>query len=372
MTCRAARTAIVDCLREDASETLRLMLEAHLDGCAACRGERARWSLVKSLRHESPHLGELARQRVVRAMVATVDAARTAPELKRPAPWRALFAAGVLATTGAAAVLFFARPPPTAPVAALAEGAELHVEQAGRELAFAGSKIVFKPDTSVVFFGSKRTLALKKGEVDIDVTPGLPGRYRVTTSRFIVEVLGTRFVVTKESVRTLRGKVRVLDLSGHELALVVAGQHWDAPAELGSSAPPPAPPTPKELLDHARSALAQEPPDLAKVRDFLQLARAAQPTGRELASAGLVEADAIRTERGVDAAIPAYRRVVDEHPESLEGEQASYAIGQFLSEQPGRRDQARRALEDYLSRYPSGTFTEQARERLAQIGGGGR
>ena len=78
----------------------------------------------------------------------------------------------------------------------------------------------------MTFHPAARGLTLSKGEADLDVSPGLPGRFRVTTSRFVAEVLGTRFVVTQDSVRTRRGRVRVLDQAGNEVAVLDAGERW--------------------------------------------------------------------------------------------------------------------------------------------------
>jgi hypothetical protein len=96
-----------------------------------------------------------------------------------------------------------------------------------------------------------RQVELYAGEIDVEVAPGGPGRFRVLAPRFTVEVLGTHFVVGLDRVVTLHGIVRVLepDAAGArgasrdmQLALLRAGQTWrlleaDESAELGPSNP---------------------------------------------------------------------------------------------------------------------------------------
>jgi ferric-dicitrate binding protein FerR (iron transport regulator) len=244
----------------------------------------------------------------------------------------------------------------------------------------------------MTLYPSARTLVLSAGQADLEVTPGLPGRFRVTTPRFVVEVLGTRFVVTTESVRTLRGRVVVLDRQNKQLASLTGGANWtlaDASAPGASPSVPPEPPKPapprdgderdvgaasapprsrsipaSQLLMRSRSALARG--ESRQARALAQRALAAGPTDRESATGQLLLADAFLVEKRSGEAIEAYRRVVQRWARAPEAEVAQFAVAQLLLER-GARAEAEVALRNYLAWYPLGRFVREAREHLSLL-----
>jgi hypothetical protein len=386
---------LLDVVRGGASEAVRLELDAHLAECARCREARAAFGLLGALKERpAPRLGSSAERRVLAALVA--GAGRGRPRIVT-APRRAgrvALAGAVLAAAGAAALVAaprrkienvattsIAAVTSPAPASTAAEGQRLEAAEPG-VIAFAGSGVTYRRGTAISFHPSTRTLKLEKGEIDVDVSERQPARFRVQTVHYFVEVLGTRFVVTPESVRPLDGRVRVLDLAGRELADVPAGASWSAPAPaeppVPAIAPPPAPArstaaAPSRsapaidvaaLVTRARSVLAAG--DAAHARALLDRALSAAPAPAERAAIELLSADALLVARRPDEAIAAYRAVLRRHPRAPEGETAAFAVGQLLLER-GADAEAGAALNDYVAQYPHGRFVREARERLAQI-----
>jgi hypothetical protein len=230
--------------------------------------------------------------------------------------------------------------------------------------------------------------------------------FEVETSRFRVEVIGTRFTVDAEGVRTERGLVRVVTLVGGEAHDVHPGEIWHfasrpvantvvmAPAR-GAVATPPAEATRARVAPAAApessspaaavpgaggsSGLDGDVSASARlVRARRALARGDAPGARSAVTPvfGLdrrvaVEARALYAEsflvegRYTDA-VEAFRIVARDFRESRQAETALYAIAQLESEH-GEAAQARGALQTYLARYPRGRFVREASERLAAL-----
>ncbi|HEX2660627.1 MAG TPA: tetratricopeptide repeat protein, partial [Polyangia bacterium] len=359
--------------------------------CAACAEEAAHWKLVGLVkRYDGPRLNALAHRRILDRLVtaasspapgigpATLAHERAVP---RPRSRRALIVAvPALAAAAAALVLLVGtrhRP------RVVAEGETLDAIEAGT-VTFGGARIAYRPGTRMTFHPAARALTLSRGEVDLDVTPGLPGRFHVNTSRFIVEVLGTRFAVTPDDVRTRHGTVRVLGLAGQPLAVVPAGEGWTfhepvlppvvaAPPETVATPASPRPPeaaavrgerlSNSDLLARGRAALARG--DAKQARALGTRVLAASPTDGQAAAAELLLAQALLVARHPDDAIRAFRRVARTRPAAPEGELATFTIGQLLFER-GAGAEADAAFDEYLTRYPSGRFVREARERLVE------
>ena len=257
MSCRSVERQFLDVVRRTASDAVRLEVEAHLQDCASCRETRAAFGLLGALRAQpAPRLGAPAERRIVDRLVSSGARGAVRVPLARRRVDRVVFAGVVVAAIGAiglAVALRVRRPElgggPTLP--AVVEGQTLDATQPGM-IAFAGAGVTYDRGTALTFHPATRTIAMARGEVDVDVVEHRTRRFRVTTPHFVVEVVGTRFVVTPAGVRTLRGHVRVLDLAGRELADVPAGSSWSAP-------PVPAPsiaPAPAALPERARAAPA--------------------------------------------------------------------------------------------------------------------
>jgi Tetratricopeptide repeat/FecR protein len=396
-SCRRTQRHLLEVVRRTASDAVRLEVEAHLEDCVACQEERARLGLLGVIKDQAiAHLGEAAERRIVKRLVDRRAAPLPGRGAALGAKPRAVFFVGALTLTALVLSLrlgFFRRAP-----GGPAEGERIQATSSGT-ISFGGAQIAYEAGTAMTVHPVGRHLSLTRGEIEVDVTEGLPGRFRVTTTGFIVEVLGTRFVVTPTSVHTLRGHVRILDLREHELAVLHAGESWSAAADAASArstpeaparaapsasvspgAPDvakPASPSPErhpsvaprqpsvsELLSRTRAALADG--DAEGARTLIQRARARSPSDADAAAIELLDADTWLVGGHPDEAVSAFRRLFRRRPGAPEGEMASFTIGQLLAER-GAHVEAASALNDYLAHYPQGRFVREARERLAQL-----
>jgi ferric-dicitrate binding protein FerR (iron transport regulator) len=251
-------------------------LRAHLRGCEPCRGYyddevRLLRALAGDVRRPTP--AEL--DRLVRRTLAEVAPASPRPQPKPSwvdawifEPWRqatyGLVAASVALVllvlvgvqlemsgrvSGAptlAAALGTVREvtldgAPAAEGTGVFEGAELAVGKSGAaELQLVrGGRLRLFPDAKVVLGSRGETVELRAGRVWCDIDPGLGG-FSVRTDNAVARVLGTSFVVERESsgatdVRVLSGAVQVQD-SGHRGEVVVhGGQKTEVRAEAAPS-----------------------------------------------------------------------------------------------------------------------------------------
>ncbi len=418
-SCRQACDGMMSVFRQQATEAESLRLEEHLAVCASCRSEKARWLLMEQLRGEAPQrLSEDARSRVLQKIITRGPAKGEVRELGTRRLSRPL----LIATAGLAmiAIVFAARgsrnptiaPPPSlgrvarAVPATRVEARTIRAHAPGT-LEIPGAHIAYRAGTSFRILEHARRVELYAGEVDIDVAPGGPGRFRVIAPRFIVEVVGTHFVVRPSGVDTLRGTVRVVDANGRELAVLHAAQTWtlEDPNKLPlaladeepSSVTPPAndlrplasspvaqscypsgvdrrPPRDStrpaqgksidQLIARARSDLAAGRPERARAR--IASALNEHPTGRQRAIAGLLDAASFLVERRYDEALAAYRHTAESFGKYPESETAAFAIAQLLCER-ATADRARAALKAYIERYPEGRFVQDARRKLASL-----
>jgi len=408
ISCGFAERGLIEATRGSASDALRLELEAHLAECASCRDSGKAFGLLGALKAmPAAGLGSAAEARVVRALVA--ERGRGAPsEARRVRRHRAAIVGGAVALAGAVLAgglgLHFRELPLAGRgtvASSITEGQRFEAARSG-VVSFAGSSVTYEPGTVMSFFPSTRTVRLEKGEIDVDVTEHGPAHFRVVTARFIVDVPGTRFVVTPVGARTIRGLVRILDPEGHELSEVPAGSSWAVPATetppseapraalerapaVVTVAPPTsrgAPPVPARsgaaasapgavrgedvtlLLERARAALVAG--DATRARGLLDRATAARPGRGARPAIDLLMADSWLVARRPDEALGAYRAVMQRHARTPQGETAAFTVCQLLVER-GASGEAREALGDYLERYPRGRFVREARERLAQL-----
>jgi hypothetical protein len=397
-SCRSTRRHLLDVVRGTATDAVRLEVESHLEECVSCQVERGHLGLLGVMKAQPPsRLAEAAERRIVSRLV-TEQAPRltgrgAAFHLSHRKP-RAAFAVAALTTTllafGLHLDVFHGDR------SGLREGQRIQAAQPGT-ISFGGAKVAYEAGTTMIVHPRGRNLSLSGGEIEVDVTEGLPGRFRVSTPGFVVEVLGTRFVVTPTSVHTLRGHVRILDLREREMVVLHAGESWSPPraappsagpgdemaatappqAVLPSMAPPASPPsrrpsrtigprrpTVSDLLSQTRAALADG--DSEKARTFIEDTRSRSLGDADAAALELLEADAWLVGGHPDEAISAYRQLFRRRPSAPEGEMAAFTVGQLLAERAADVE-AMSALNDYLAHYPQGRFVREARERLVQL-----
>jgi len=253
MNCRS-RLALI--AAGHASESERLEVESHLQGCAACREEEARWGVISQLRVAPlQQLSSDARERVRRAMVYASVQQQAARAVERRPLWG--WRAGLVGAAAAAAVLV------TVGITSYrhqGQGAEVVTgdvavagvpawsgtaiadqqtveSQNGGTVRLDGPIVRLAAGTRLSWNRKQHDVRLDSGQVTVDVDPRLGIHFRVSTEQFAAEVLGTRFVATTSTVFTERGKVRVVGRDGAELAVLTAGQRWSMPAPAPATPP---------------------------------------------------------------------------------------------------------------------------------------
>lgn len=243
-------------------------------------------------------------------------------------------------------------------------------------------------DTSVSVSASDAgvMLVLGRGAIDCDVEPR-NGRapFRVQAGDVDVEVIGTRFAVTRVGsgarVDVTRGKVRVR--SAGDERFLTAGQSW-TPSVIAADASPP-PPAP---IEPPTEVVAPQPPiatpDSAEPRPPAQR----EPTRRQaFAQAQLLESkDAQKAARAyrsiasgsdswaalalyslaelqaasdVNQALKALDELARRFPRAANAEDAAWLRVDVLR-RAGRPDEARAAAQSYLGAFPRGTYAKQA------------
>jgi ferric-dicitrate binding protein FerR (iron transport regulator) len=259
--CRRMRDAIVAVVRGQASEADRLRLELHLGECGSCRAEKARWLLVAHLQEQEPQrLSPDARARVLRHLTNLPEPEVVGIEKARRLLPLFYGAAATVAIAVALLVVLRSRHDPALGRAGMPHDNRPQQTSVPGERAIAvraqtagaidsgGAHIIYGAHAEFRVLPGGRQVELYAGDIDVEVAPGGPGRFRVLAPRFTVEVLGTHFVVGLDRVVTLHGLVRVVEPAAGgaredtQLALVHEGQTWRLPeahalAELNPSDP---------------------------------------------------------------------------------------------------------------------------------------
>ena len=456
LTCRDAARVSTAALGGHAIEAQRLELEAHLARCPRCSDDHGvMTSLVGGLRAAPPQgLSAPTRAGILRTLGGATAAAAAGRVSRASAArargprraWGFAFAfAGVTLVVGALLgsgtlrpsrwlglgageppdyrvlsgdVVILQRPAavPSAGAADDATGDAMRASFAGASPAARFPGPVFRARTggriqvadAVVDLGPLTDLGwradlsrveLLAGRVTVDVQHRRGRHFQVATTRFTVEVVGTRFTVDTRGVETLRGLVRVLGPDGAIVTTVAAGQAWRVPESAAGTSmdvpsPPPAPvvapmapapgASPSTPVSGRRIHAAVAPSAsarLANARRFL--VRGNAPAARRVVAPmfqlnrdSAVEARALFAEsfliegRYADA-IDAYRIVARDFPGTSQADSAEFAIAQLDSEH-GRPADARRELRAYLNRHPRGRFAREAADRLAELEGNSR
>ena len=385
--CRETR----DILHRDTtalSDAERLLLEEHLQRCNACRDAREQLQRLRRLANQLPResIGTQAQQRAIsRALLSGAQPI----EHKR----RRVYLPG-LVVVGIAVVLalWIDRPQHPGPVArdvqpvavdvalvsgdvtGVVIGSELPTNVELRATTDAvvrssSAQIVIARDSMLSW--SPGSLRLLGGMVDIDVDPSAKTSLRVVTSRFIVDVTGTRFRVTSDAVVVNHGSVRILAADGAVLVPVLAaGERWmfapspsirDADASSSRPAPAVEPVPASTWLTRARRAFATA--DCVTAEQYAEAVFDAGPSRALTAEAQTLLAECALLRGRLDDAALKYQAIVSRFADLPAGETALVALAR-LEIRRGRAADARRRFEDYLRRYPSGRFVDDAHDYL--------
>ncbi len=317
-------------------------------------------------------LGDARWARVERAVFRSLSDGDAAAHTEPPAAavamlrWKgatALVMAGALAAAFGA-VMWKALGPSDAPagptrVATAANGSRIEVGE---------STVDVGPQSAVRLTGDDVhgiSVLLDGGRVECDVAPrrGRPP-FLVEAGNVEVRVVGTHFVVTRVgdavTVDVQRGRVEVV--SGQEHALVGAGSHWPvSPASaVPSHAPPAMPAGGTSQVSPPEAPSVSEGPPRAAVGD----ARATAPGPSHLSPRDQYEAASKLEARQPDAALASYNALATQG--GAWGMNALFAEGRLEADR-GRRGNAVRLLQEYLTSYPLGPNAEDARRLLGRM-----
>ena len=370
------------------SASERGALHTHLQTCGDCR-EQARLLdeiilAVGALPSRTPAARERTIERSLRQGLAQT------PEPPSPF-WKSRSAralggvvlGGALAATVAFLIVGRSERSPQPPVAAqpsvLPQVTPLAAEprdlSAGAEVAVAHARVRAVRRASISWNEKAATVKLDSGAIELDVDPALQRGFRVVTDAFVVEVLGTRFLVDASHVEVSRGAVRVLAPDGRVLvARLQMGETW-SPLEAAPATPEAAPepragrPQPADVaeqLARARRDLANR--QVARAEKEASSILAGARDRRQEAEARTLLAECAQARGKIDQAVAAYATVAERFGDLPAGETALFAAGRTLAD-AGRRVSAAHWLHRYLDRYPSGRFTVEAKERLVGMEG---
>lgn len=378
----AARVAGLSASQQEA-------LHAHLATCGDCRGQARLLEeivvAVGAVPSRTPAARERTLERALRQGLA--QAAPPPPFWKRRAALAlgAVVLGGALAAATAISIVGWgerplepprvaqpSRPPQVTPLPAVPRDLA-----PGVEVVLAHARVRAVRRASIAWNEEEGTVKLDSGAIELDVDPALQRRFRVVTDRFVVEVLGTRFLVDAAHVEVSRGAVRILAPDGRVwLARLQTGETWSPPKAAPAAA---APPTPPERQGHAAppadvaERLARARRDLAngqatRAEKEASSILAGAPNRRQEAEARTLLAECAKSQGKIDRAVDAYAAVAERFADLPAGETALFAAGRALAD-AGRRGAAAHWLHRYLDRYPSGRFTVEAKERLAELAG---
>ncbi|MEO8845311.1 MAG: FecR domain-containing protein [Kofleriaceae bacterium] len=321
-----------------------------------------------------------SRHRVEPRMFDRLDAIRSAERAKDVAPDRSArrwpWIAGVAAIAATAIVFLATHGQGQAP--ARPSAPSLVVTPAGGSSRFTIDDAVIDAgsDTSVAVQSGDHdavTLVLARGTIDCEVAPRNGRPFTVVAGDVVVEVVGTRFSVTRgTSVRVdvTHGRVRVRAPNGEWM--IGAGERWPAivvPPPIVAIDPPALPPVATQLHESPKptqheqflAAQAREAHDWAGAAKAYRAVAAGDDRWAALALFSLAELDAAH-DRATNAlaALAEYRQ---RFPRGASAEDAAWLRIETLR-QLARGDEVRAAAADYVKRFPSGTYLEAA-ARLA-------
>ncbi len=264
-----------------------------------------------------------------------------------PSQWSLARAAVVLVLAGAAAAigggLALRSVTERAPVQEVASApSRITTDAAASHVNVGEATLDVGPQSMVTVRGDDArgvTVVLERGRVECEVPPrrGRPP-FAVEAGDVVVRVVGTHFAVTRGAssveVGVQRGVVQVTE--GAERVDVHAGEIWPEPPPAALAAPSSAP----DSTATAPSGTAPAPASSPSARDRYAAASRLEASHPEQAVAIYQELAAKGGPWGMNALFAEGRLAVDR----------------------GRSDEARRLLDEYLSRYPSGPNANDARQ----------
>jgi hypothetical protein len=236
--------------------------------------------------------------------------------------------------------------------------------RAAEEWVCAGpARLAFGPATLQLSAASRgrwnprsQELQLSAGSAVVHVDPALQRRFSVATARFSAVVLGTKFEISPLRVRVREGRVRVIDPSGRELALLDKTRPLFELSDAG--------PDPDGWLARAREEISKR--QLAAARRSLARALALPASPEQRAEARALQAECALVAGEFAAARDGYLSVVNEFPELPAAETALFAAAR-IEAQHGQPARASELLQRYLTRHPAGRFAKEAGAHLQRV-----
>jgi hypothetical protein len=392
--------------------------DAHRASCPRCQA-RARFDagirrIAGPVEVHAADSGLLTR--AITAGLAARDGAVVGESWLSSRAWRRPAIAGVAFAAAAAVIaLWLARGSrdDRGPLAEASIGAPLVQDE---PIQIAHAQVIAAGDALVVRSGASE-IWLGRGSVEVDVDPEPQAPFVVRTPRFSVHVLGTHFVVSEAGVKVDRGAVKIVDADGNVVVpRLEAGPRWLVEQWASAAAPATQHANPastdddlieidpasgtqtasagsrtkrdkRVAVEPRRDTQTPEPKldvraridalrgDIAANRDIPaaraaleQLARRAATRTERADAEELVGESYMRTAQPAEA----QRRlteIADRYRDLSLGEAALFAASR-AARQAGHRDDERRLLETYITRYPSGSLTADARKRLDAIAKG--
>jgi len=234
----------------------------------------------------------------------------------------------------------------------LSDGSSIQLE--------AGSRLEVLENTSKVFAS-----VLRRGRGTFSVTPGGPRRWTIEAGLATVEVVGTRFSVTRRD-----GSVEVA--VEHGVVLVRSELIADHVQRLNAgqklSIVPPSAPAPKftpEVSPAAGNLAPLPAPSTQTTAPSAEGSSAVLPKGTTLE--GLLELANEQRRRGdLNGAEASLRRALNEHPGSPRAALVAFTLGKLLLDAEGRPAEAAGAFERCLSASPPSALAEDALYRAAE------
>jgi hypothetical protein len=369
-------------------EAEQILLEEHLETCAGCTRTREQLLLAREIAHDLPldPMGATAHQRALARALLSRHAEQ--PQQRR---WRfAPIAAGAAALAGVIALWFATREhavtkPALAPVARVVRDAAIAPVtaqvvagelRAGTEALAAGAVVpehtsvqaivetrialpigtfTVTADSAIQWASAEQAVTLERGSVQVEVDPKAATRLRVATPRFIVEVTGTVFTVTAQSVSVVRGSVRIVAHDGSVLVpQLAAGETW--------SLEPARPQVISARVWIERAVRAFAAGDCKTAEQHADAALDAGPTRPQAAEARTLVAECRQASGRLGEAIRLYDVIASRFADLPAGETAAIAAARIELAR-GRTGDARKRFERYLERYPAGRYVDDARRQ---------